>query len=150
MPINNQIFTDWVPGDTITASKLNQMKNAIDGGSNSNGTYIRYPDGTQICYLRLEILGYDGNFYVIRDGTYVWNFPAAFAYVPTTNVSFEVQHWNRPWNDTGMPNYGGGTIVEYGGYGQIPPSTTSVQFRYYFRELGGVLRINGIAIGRWY
>lgn len=122
----------------------------VASGSNSNGTYVRFADGTQICYLRLEIFGYDSNFYVIREGAYVWNFPAAFIDVPTISCSFEVQFWKRPWNDTGMPDYGGGMIAEYDNSAQIATSTTRVQFKYYFREWGGVLRINGIAIGRWY
>ena len=122
----------------------------VASGSNSNGTYVRFADGTQICYLRLEIHGFDGGFYVIREGAYVWNFPAAFINVPTISFSCEVRHWIRPWGDTGILDYGGGMIAEFNNSGQIATSTTRVQFKYYFREWGGLLRINGIAIGRWY
>lgn len=172
---NNQLFTDWVPGDTITADKLNQMKNnlqpyldrgainyAIDwntittagsyaiapqafsgsnyppatytwgtllvlninvdgitqvyfphvndtfiytrqkwtgatmspwvrvgsfAGSNSNGTYVRFADGTQICYASHADSSYGGTIVSTEDSNYryrskTWVFPASFSTAP--------------------------------------------------------------------
>ena len=56
--------------------------NIIERGSNANGAYIRFADGTQICMVRFtetsSVTATSGSSYVSVE--YFWNFPAAFAY----------------------------------------------------------------------
>lgn len=58
----------------------------IERGSNANGQYVRYADGTQICWTRFNFLNQTvtqtGNIFR-GPATVVGNFPASFIDVPT-------------------------------------------------------------------
>ena len=60
----------------------------IDGGSNTNGTYIKFSDGTQICHAvsatTAPNIAY-GNIW--RSDTSNWTFPASFASTPSVSYS---------------------------------------------------------------
>jgi hypothetical protein len=61
----------------------------IETGSNANGTYIRFADGTQICHYVSQTLLTDSH---TMNGfwasvTTTWTYPAAFAATPTVLVS---------------------------------------------------------------
>jgi len=118
----NQLFADWVTGDLITADKLNQMKNdlvpwakagvadgiatldgdgmvvdsdghkIVESGSNSNGNWIKYADGTMICWHTLEKTGLAvniavGNWYRSPGGQVKWMYPVEYAATPTVTAS---------------------------------------------------------------
>ncbi len=108
----------------------------IEYGSNANGEYIRYADGTQICWLKK--VGADGinqAYSSLFLGTYSWSFPAAFASPPAVDCS----------------NYRWGTSASWGTVGAITAS--SVQLRgldVLSRPAGTGIDISAIAIGRWY
>lgn len=63
----------------------------IESGSNSNGRYIKYADGTMICTTSkvVNIFSSIGpyNFVVINDGAATWNWPVAFAATPVMEYS---------------------------------------------------------------
>jgi hypothetical protein len=53
----------------------------IERGSNANGEYVRFADGTQICSQRLTDIAIDNSFGsggLFRSNTFSWTFPAAF------------------------------------------------------------------------
>jgi len=62
----------------------------IERGSNSNGEFVRYADGTQICWRTFTIdsdLSFDN---IFRTNTYpTWTFPAPFAERPVVSGSRE-------------------------------------------------------------
>lgn len=65
-----------IPGLVGTVSESGGVPTGaiIERGSNANGEYVRYADGTQVCY--------NVNF-AAGNGT-VWTFPAAFVGTPGT------------------------------------------------------------------
>jgi hypothetical protein len=53
----------------------------IERGSNSNGEYVRFADGTQICSQRITGIAIDSSFGtggLFRSNTFSWTFPATF------------------------------------------------------------------------
>ncbi len=50
----------------------------VERGTNANGEYARYADGTQMCWLR--------NTAIVAGVAYTWTYPAAFASTATTSV----------------------------------------------------------------
>jgi hypothetical protein len=70
--VRNGSVTDWlVIGDTGNDS-------LIDFGANSNGRFVRYPDGTQICYHALNSSG---------SAEVNWTFPSVFIDSPIATGS---------------------------------------------------------------
>lgn len=61
----------------------------IERGSNANGEYVRFADGTQICWLRESVAGAPtvGFGSIFRSQTITWTFPAAFASAPSVSVA---------------------------------------------------------------
>ena len=128
----------------LNATNLNQLQtnveNAINSvverGSNDNGSWIKYSDGTMICYkstgeINMNLTTSWGSLY---EGTInLGNFPTEFIETPTISVT----------------SFGSGMLIEQGGidasktsWGNItgvrPQSVTGAKARFYL-----------IAIGRW-
>jgi hypothetical protein len=106
----------------------------IERGSNSNGHYVRFADGTQICST--DITGVDVTTAVgglFSSGALVWNFPAAFS--------------DGSWSGGGrITNSAAGLAVHLGGSGLTMSSPVTA---YGTSSLTG--RTLGIfAIGRWF
>lgn len=119
----------WQPWEQLTTHSA---------GGNGNGDYIRFTDGTQICYVRLEVLdqGISSAYGSLFQGTRVWTYPAAFIEKPNAICS-EFRY---------------GTGASWGGIGGSI-STTSVDLRGWdiaTRAAGGsICYISASAIGRW-
>src|SRR5690606_9110831 len=66
------------------AALLNSL--IVEMGSNSNGTYVRWENGLQLCYVRIGDFGpIDrpwGTLYTGPEGGRQWTFPAAFVSIP--------------------------------------------------------------------
>ncbi|WP_339112862.1 hypothetical protein [Thioclava sp. GXIMD2076] len=98
-------------------------------GSNSNGEYVRFPEGTQICWRRSSHGGYtwttaDGALFM-QGSSSNWTFPASFSAIPTvsgdaetaaasiTGVAFGSATTTvvpfRPWSSTSLS----GSIEKY-------------------------------------
>jgi hypothetical protein len=64
-------------------------------GSNENGSWVRYPDGTQICWFStiqqrdLTAFNYP-NAHAVASLLFVWNFPMPFIVAPCVQVSGDV------------------------------------------------------------
>jgi hypothetical protein len=109
----------------------------IERGSNSNGQYVRYADGTQICWA-VDIV-----FTVGGVSNVTWSFPAAF--VNGDNLAYA--YLRTGGSDSGSITFGIQTI-----YGN---TTTSTEF-YLMKLNGSRFATSGTAsccpyaIGRWY
>lgn len=102
----------------------------IEYGSNSNGSYIRFADGTQVCWRIVDDT--DG-------GYYIWTYPAAFASTPVAIGQAGVIPGNENW--TGkmiLAAAFSATAVFY------PYSATGTAALF-----AGPIRWYFLAIGRW-
>ena len=93
-------------------------------GQNANGSYVRFPDGTQICWH---------NFFTANNAATTWTFPAAFV---DTDVTC-----------TPVSGFETGPRI----MGQSVPTATSVDIRS-FDETGSEAvapRVQITAVGRW-
>ena len=105
----------------------------IETGTNANGRYIRFADGTQICFTTItyafSLLSYVAGLYA---GTISWTFPAAFYgfYVPTGSGT-----------DQGSTGWINGLVSD----------PVSCQYVYYTRSASLTsTAIYLMAVGRWY
>lgn len=113
----------------------------IEQGSNSNGRYLRFADGTQICTWKTPSAALPavsipvGQIYKSTDIDILWTFPAAFSSEPAFSGSV-VAGIGNAW--VGVPEFG-------------INSATSCQFRLYAAtpQPGGAI-VQMIAIGRWF
>ena len=108
----------------------------IERGSNANGEYVRFADGTQICTLRASVTdqAIDSAVGAIYTGTRTWTFPAEFSAAPV--VSF-IGRW--------------GTGAGWGS--SSDPSGTGVTLRFLdttSRAIGTAVVMLATAIGRWF
>lgn len=108
----------------------------IQSGRNANGGFIRYADGTQICYQRIQVASRS---YPVGSAVVAaqWTFPITFSpYAPamTCSIFHTWTHWF---------NYGWESIS--------PTGAANLGLRNnYSSELTTALDIHAIAIGRWF
>jgi hypothetical protein len=110
---------------------------AIDStGTNANGTYIRYVDGTQICWVRMNVTDQAINtaYGSLFQGVRTWTYPATFIDVPA--VSCGEFKW--------------GTGSSWGASAGADATTASLRgIDAVSRASGTAVSISAIAIGRW-
>ena len=111
----------------------------IERGSNANGEYIKYVDGTLICMLRSSVyntvaMTQTGSVYF---NGYVWTFPHSFANATIPIVT----SIGRDGTSTGAACWGG-TV-------EADTSTTTVELRFWGGTSTSYSYVNGFAIGRW-
>ena len=138
--------TEWVNDSVpaINASDLNKIEqgiydNAFESGSNANGDYIKFNDGTLICYVKKTI---NFSFSSSQKWGNIWEsnltslgiFPYTFYETPAVNIS----------NSSGA----GGFIEGFQG-----TTTTNIGSMYMCRPLDTnspqTYTLSIIAIGRW-
>lgn len=98
----------------------------VEKGTNANGEYARYADGTQICWLR--------NVAITAGTAFTWTYPAGFASAGTTSMSVTS-------TSVAAPRVGGGTPGSSSATVNLWTSSTGAEVT------GGV---NLIAVGRWF
>lgn len=132
--------------DNVTKANANtfntmqdNIEDAIDGiiesGSNANGNYVKYIDGTMICWKttnfpNLAITGSFQGVYYANSGDI--NFPQTFYSVPVVNV---------------LTSIGGGGFAIYGG-----TSLTTQKFNGFFWKTQSTTMdviCHWVAYGRW-
>lgn len=110
----------------------------IESSSNANGNYVKYADGTMICYLNISVTdqalnnAYGSNLY---QGSRTWTYPVAFI---DNNVSVSCGQFQ--W----------GTSASWGTV--VSADKTSAQLRgidAFSRATGTETKIQAMAIGRW-
>lgn len=134
---NNDVFTRYFYGGTWSTWDKTGMP---DRGSNTNGTYIKFSDGTMITYSSVSYTVPTDH---VSPSSGVLTFPALFASPPTVSVSGRRTH-AFSFADPSI----GGSMGQY-------PSTTSyaIQWIELSAQLtftaGSILSAMVIAIGRW-
>lgn len=116
----------------------------IESGMNSNGAYIRWADGTQICSLAGSInptmaTASGALFSNDEAGQYVWTFPAAFVAAPTMSSGV-----SRATFDSRR------IFITYNG--DNPVTTTQAKLSFASTTSAGSLglRLHTVAFGRWF
>lgn len=138
--------TDWIKpmyGQSNIVGTVSQVAGVptgavIERGSNSNGEYVRFADGTQICWVHMEVSDQAINtpYGSVYQGSRTWPYPAAFAERPS--VACSLFRW--------------GTGASIGGVAATP-STSSATLRgidFISRASGTNTAISAIAVGRWF
>lgn len=116
----------------VVLGKIDQGQEPMSG-SNENGHWVRYPDGTQICWVQGYSIDGDmmasGNIY--RSETSRWTFPKPFINELDISVTGTVNSYVR-WFDVGGR-----------------PSTTSASVLQFGTGGGSTFTMNIMAIGKW-
>lgn len=134
--INNKLDEMATSGEleAIIASYLNGI---VVSGSNENGNWIKYNDGTMICAISKEVSFADYS----QDGTIYYydinniNFPQSFTQLNSVNASFNSTKPGKfPW--TGI-------------YNATTSSIARIRLLNYYNANDNAGYINIIAIGKW-
>ncbi len=110
-------------------------KHITESGSNSNGRYIKFDDGTMICYSNRDCSAPPnsprGTLY--STGSEGWTFPSTFISTPSIFIN-EVKGVGNCW----------------GALGNIATTTTGTSFQLFRASSGANISTAGLyAIGRW-
>lgn len=116
----------------------------IERGSNANGEYVRFADGTQICTSVFDVT-FGQTYALIKE----WTFPAAFVTGGSGNLVFSFAQNQAESSTTPSPN----SLV---GYDIGTPTTSNVQVR--LRRVSGgsdfvagdAAKTTAIVMGRWF
>lgn len=131
--MRKQVNGVWYPWVQIWSD------NSIDRGNNANGDYVRYPDGTQICWYSYSagtIATTNENSGLYRSDTFTLSYPVGFSVTPAASIGMTTPFAN-------------GWLVEVGAAGT---SSWSVTFaRLIATAAAGVATstVHLIAIGKW-
>lgn len=127
----------------ITTPKLDALdlelgsKNVVERGSNANGEYVRFADGTQICMKETAfsapgVILASGPIYATADAA--WNYPAAFQGGLVVLIPSRVAFGGAWCGAAATPNTG----------------TTGYSVLLRGTSLAVPVTWDGLAIGRWY
>lgn len=110
----------------------------IERGSNANGEYIRFADGTQICTMSITVTdqAIDTPYSTLYQGVRAWAFPQTFSSPPAVSCA------NFKWGSSA----GWSALASN-------PTVSSVILRGFdvnARAAGTSTQITAFAIGRWY
>lgn len=120
-------------GIGYSANYINNNVGVIESGSNANGNYIKYEDGTMICYnLYSNTLNITSQF----EGVY---------YVNTGEITFPIEFYAKPLIYTQI-NLAGGGFTYYGNYTKT--SFSGFVWKTQSKSSASV-EVNWLAIGRW-
>ncbi len=107
----------------------------IQRGSNSNGEFVRFADGTQICTHSVSIALAIDNAFIggFRSAAQIWTYPAAFAAVPSVSVCAL-------------------NLTAFGAISAGPPGTSSMQWAVtaVLTQASATREVALVAIGRWF
>lgn len=110
----------------------------VESGSNSNGDYIKFADGTMICTLNIKVTDQKINTQYgdtsIYFGTRDWIFPISFTSIPAVTCGCFRWSTGGSWGSVSLPS---NKQVRLFGYDMYP------------REDGVNCYIQAIAVGKW-
>lgn len=138
---DNQIHDSYSTSTTDTYS-CNYINNIVQSGSNANGSYVKYADGTMMCYGTWVIgavsaSAQSGNVYkVLIEQRH--NFPVSFVEKPTITFSAyeNVEDWDMLL--VVCPKKNSVTSQNFGSLNVISATQAAIN-----------LAIDYIAIGKW-
>ena len=135
---DDYLIVDGTDG-TKRAKKSNFLSELNSSyGVNENGSYLRLPDGTQICWLNISVTDQaisDPYSDILYTGSRIWTFPMPFISSPA--VSCGIFKWGSSASWGSLSSQSSSSTVTLRGYDIIP------------REAGTTCLIQAIAIGRW-
>ncbi|MCA0027328.1 MULTISPECIES: hypothetical protein [unclassified Mesorhizobium] len=140
-PWVEQIGRDQILG-TVLQSAGAPTGSVFETGSNANGEYVRFADGTQIC-TKIVTLTFAAS--PVLSAT--WTYPAAFTTSPSVNHTVNGDDVFTAGGSPALSNTGGNMITG--------PSATSVVLRHTVIGVtpyvsGDVVGTRAVAIGRWF
>ena len=142
MRLYNLGTTTWTAWRAVGAPQLGTvfMTSGIPSGanfeygSNANGSYLKYADGTMVCWHETAAFAATttaaGSGFQSSSGT-TWTFPAAFSAAPVVTASGEFSSVSRSWITLSSVS-----------------ATVATMFSHGFVS-GGIASAHVIAIGRW-
>ena len=123
-----------IPGVVGTVAQVGGIPTGqiVERGSNTNGEYVRFADGTQICYQLLASSS---------AGAVVWNFPAVFASA-TIRFAFTAQDANVT-----APSANAVVVTSEG----VPlAGSIAISAFNHLNARVNAINLRGMAIGRWF
>ena len=129
---------------TVSESGGDPTGAVIERGSNSNGDYVRFADGTQICWSRVTLDDVITDAIIAR----TWTFPASFADRSTPLVSHTPEQGTG--GDAGVAmSYRGHAFVQ--GTGNTGISLRNGKDRDQGQYVSGdFIMTRAVAVGRWF
>lgn len=117
-----------------------QIDNIVGSGSNANGSYLQFSDGTMICWYSYRVTASNSKFAtsygsIYHNGATTWTFPVKFTGVPKIIATAYLKGGIGGFNITTVPNDTAIAGYEY--------SFTSYDFG------AGNAGVDFVAIGRW-
>ena len=137
---NNQ--APYINADNLN-NNFTECNNIIESGSNANGNYVKYSDGTVVCYNTIQGNIFNctqqagsGRYYYIdtnnsEENHKNWVYPVTFLNVPAVSVAVSSSAYT-------MPSTGGVNRTQAVGYCVTPYAVDNITFVWHF-----------IAIGKW-
>jgi hypothetical protein len=110
----------------------------IERGSNANGEFVKYADGTQICTLNIAVTDQAVNtaYGSLFIGSRLWTFPVAFDNAPSVSCGLGQYSTAASWSGTN---------------GAARSVDVTLRFWDAFSGASGAnVPISAIAIGRWF
>jgi hypothetical protein len=112
----------------------------IEQGSNANGEYVRFADGTQICW-------HDGHAVTASAATLcsgIWTFPAQFSAVPTAVFNLSLK--SADWTDAVLRS-------DVAGCGPFTVTANAATVGFFFISGADTVTVSNnhvTAVGRWF
>ena len=116
--------------DFVGTSSAGGESDIVESGSNANGEYVRFSDGTQICWGLIPIPATNSSGEVHRSEPGYWDFPVQFSEAPHVFASGSQVRWFSSEAQKDNP-----TVQGWG--------------RQYSRRSRGAFSATAFAIGRW-
>lgn len=129
---NGKIDMSWLPVVGESGAAI------IARGSNANGEWVRWADGTQVCWIN-NISA------TPQDGVFSWTYPASFVSKNPAIVTMPQYHGNTMWAPC---------IIGYSQTSDNSVNMTRLQYKICNAQTGELYTQNGrffsfLAIGRW-
>lgn len=124
---------------TVSQSGGAPTGSIVERGSNANGEYVKFADGTMECWMSISVTDqaidtvYAGGVY---QGTRTWSFPASFSGVPV--VTPGAFRWGSAANWSSLAGTPSGSTATLRGFDMVA------------RAAGTAVQISAHAIGRWF
>lgn len=130
------INSDDIEIEEVTGTDNLKLNIIYDSGSNSNGNWIKYSDGTMICWDRK----------IVYDQAIDTSYGNAFQ--GTRNITYPVNFISQPSAQCSCFHWG--TSASWGSVLSTTTSTLTVRGCDFFsRAIGTSCEISWIAIGKW-
>lgn len=119
---------------------------SVEYGSNSNGEYVRYPNGVQICWID------EGSLTYISDTSleFQWSFPASFNSAPSVSVTDKIVYQAGVLSHLrGNTNIGSPRLDEYSDRCDVYLTSNTTIDQNKFNNYPQYFAVAAFAIGRW-